>query len=192
MPKRTNEFQRLVAYVYSKITPIGGKVTESAELLEDGSTTKREIDILIEHKISGIELKIAIECRDRSRDETVEWIDLLIGKYSRLKVNKVVAVSSAGFSNEAERKAAAHGIDTITAEEATKVDWAAMIAAQIFTVMTHSNMLLWIGAFSNDGAEISSSKIDPDKPEIIPENINTRTVHRNNCSLCFMNILCST
>ena len=134
MPKRTNEFQQLVAYIYSRITPMGGQVTESAELLEDGSTKKREIDILIEHKVSGIELKIAIECRDRSRDETVEWIDSLIGKYSRLKVNKVVAVSSTGFSNEAERKAAAHGIDTITAEEATKVDWAARIAAELFTV----------------------------------------------------------
>jgi hypothetical protein len=72
MPKRTNEFQQLVAYVYSKIRPVGGKVTESAELFEEGSTTKREIDILIEVKVSGIEIKIAIECRDRSRDETVE------------------------------------------------------------------------------------------------------------------------
>jgi hypothetical protein len=32
MPKRTNEFQQLVAYIYSKITPMGGQVTESAEL----------------------------------------------------------------------------------------------------------------------------------------------------------------
>jgi hypothetical protein len=80
-------------------------------------------------------------------------------------------VSSAGFSNEAERKATAQRIDTITAEEAMKVDWAARIAAEFFTVMTHGNLLLWIGAFSKDGEEISSSKIDPDKPEIIPENI---------------------
>jgi hypothetical protein len=178
MPMRTNEFQQLVAYVYSKIGPIGGKVTESAELFEEGSTTKREIDILIEVKVSGIELKIAIECRDRSRDETVEWVDALIGKYSRLRVNKVVAVSSSGFSGEAERKAAAHNIDTITAEEAARVDWAARVAAEFFTVMTHSFMLLWIGAFSKDGAEISSSKIDPDNPEIKPENIQ----HNNSIS----------
>jgi hypothetical protein len=54
----------------------------------------------------------------------------------------------------------------------------ARIAAEFFTVMTHSNMLLWIGAFSRDGEEISSSKIDPDKPEIIPENIQ----HKDNTS----------
>jgi hypothetical protein len=171
MPKRTNEFQQLVAYIYSKVTPIGGKVTESAELAEDGSSVEREIDILIEHKVAGIELKLAVECRDRARDETVEWIDALIGKYSRLKVNKVVAVSSSGFSGEAERKAAAHGIDTITAEEAARVDWAARVAAEFFTVMTHSFMLLQMGAFSKDGTEISFSKIDPDNPEIKPENI---------------------
>ena len=171
MPKRTNEFQQLVAYIYSKIAPMGGKVTESAELSEDGSVTKREIDILIEHRVAGVEIKIAIECRDRSRDETVEWIDSLVGKYSRLRVNKVVAVSSSGFSNEAQRKASTHGIDTITAEEARQVDWTARIAAEFFTIMTHSNMLLWIGAFSENGTEV-------ERPQIIAEN---RTVHLKNC-----------
>jgi Restriction endonuclease len=161
----------IVKYLYSQITPAGGRVTESALLQESGGGAQREVDILIEHKIAGHDLKIAVECTANRRPQTVDWIDSLIGKYSRLKVNKVVAVSSAGFSNEAERKAKAHGIDIITAEEATKVDWAARIAAEFFTVMTHSNMLLWIGAFSKDGAEISSSKIDPDKPEIVPENI---------------------
>jgi hypothetical protein len=62
-------------------------------------------------------LKVARLCRNRSRDETVEWIDALIGKYSRLHVNKVVAVSSPAFSAEAERKAHAHKIqDRRTAE----------------------------------------------------------------------------
>jgi hypothetical protein len=28
MPKRTNEFQQLVAYIYSKISPIGATVTD--------------------------------------------------------------------------------------------------------------------------------------------------------------------
>jgi hypothetical protein len=81
MPKRTNEFQQLVAYIYSKISPIGATVTESAEL-PDGSGAKREIDVLIEHKIADIEIKIAVECRDRSRYETLEWIDSLLIKWS--------------------------------------------------------------------------------------------------------------
>ena len=62
-------------------------------------------------------LKVARLCRNRSCDGTVEWIDALIGKYSRLHVNKVVAVSSSAFSAEAERKAHAHKIqDRRTAE----------------------------------------------------------------------------
>jgi hypothetical protein len=32
MPKRTNEFQQIVAYIYSQIVPAGGRVTESAFL----------------------------------------------------------------------------------------------------------------------------------------------------------------
>jgi hypothetical protein len=73
-------------------------------------------------------------------------------------------VSSSGFSNEAQRKASTHGIDTITAEEARQVDWTARIAAEFFTIMTHSNMLLWIGAFSENGTEV-------ERPQIIAENI---------------------
>ena len=103
MPKRTNEFQRIVAYIYSQIVPTGGRVTESAFLREDGTGQPREVDVLVEHNIAGHDISIAVECRDYTRDQNLEWIDNLIGKYSRLKVSHVVAVSSSPFS-EAEDK----------------------------------------------------------------------------------------
>jgi hypothetical protein len=53
----------------------------------------------------------------------VEWIDSLIGKYSRLKVNQIVVVSSSGFSAEAKRKAAENNIDLITVNVALTTDW---------------------------------------------------------------------
>jgi hypothetical protein len=52
MPKRSNDFQRLVAYIYKNVAPIGATVTESATLRE-GDGTEREVDILVSHVFLG-------------------------------------------------------------------------------------------------------------------------------------------
>lgn len=123
MPKRTNDFQTLIKFIYDRITPAGGTVIESAMIYDKDSKTLREVDILIEHTISGHTIKIAVECRDRSRKDTIEWIDGLVGKTSSLDVNKVVAVSKKGFAQAAIDKAKSYGIDTLSIEEATEKDW---------------------------------------------------------------------
>src|SRR5688572_759202 len=105
MPKRTNDFQKLIHYIYSQMVPEGATVTESALLRERSSLAKREVDILIEYEIAGTKLRIAVECRDRSRKDDIEWIDGLIGKYRDLEVDKVIAVSNSGFSSDAIEKA---------------------------------------------------------------------------------------
>jgi hypothetical protein len=123
MPKRTNDFQSLIKFIYDRITPEGGTVTESAMVFDNDSKTLREVDILIEHKISDHTIKIAVECRDRSRKDTVEWIDGLVGKTLSLDVNKVVAVSKKGFAQPAIDKANSYGIDTLSLKEASEKDW---------------------------------------------------------------------
>ena len=123
MPKRSNDFQSLIKFIYDRITPETGTVTESAMVYDKDATTLREVDILIEHKLSGHDIKIAIECRDRARKDTVEWIDGLIGKISSLDVHKVVAISKKGFTETAVAKAESHGIDTLSLETASDKDW---------------------------------------------------------------------
>lgn len=70
MPERTNEFQQLMHYIYSQMVPEGATVTESALLKERNSNSEREVDILIEHEIAGTKLRMAVECRDRSRRDS--------------------------------------------------------------------------------------------------------------------------
>jgi len=123
MPKRSNEFQQLIHYIYTQLTPSGTTVTESFELKERNSNATREIDILIEQDIANIKMRIAVECRDRSRKSDIEWIDGLIGKYKDLDIHKVVAVSRSGFSKDAIDKAAKHGIETKTIRECLDIDW---------------------------------------------------------------------
>lgn len=164
MPKRTNDFQTLIKFIYERITPEGGAVTESAMVYDKDSRTLREVDILIEHKISGHTIKIAVECRDRSRKDSIEWIDSLVGKISSLDVNKVVAVSKKGFAQAAIDKAKSCGIDTLSIEAASEKDWEsyfikpglALISNQAFAL---KNVLY---AINGEYREISDLGIDSD------------------------------
>ena len=123
MPKRTNEFQSLVKRIYEQIVPQGGTVTESAELWDEEAKKYREVDILVCLEYAGHYFRFIIECRDRARKETVEWIDGLVGRTKSLKVDRVIAVSSKGFAAAAERKAKYNNIETITMREAQDRDW---------------------------------------------------------------------
>jgi Restriction endonuclease len=160
MPKRSNEFQRIVKYIYSQVGPAGGRVTESALLREDGTGEQREVDVLIEHKVAGHDIKIAVECRDHTRDQDVGWIDSLIGKYSRLNVNKIVAVSSTPFSEAAKEKGEKHGIDVIAVNEALTTDWINHI--ERWRGMTHSFTLKRIVTQDANGNVLTWTDVSDD------------------------------
>jgi hypothetical protein len=101
VPPRSNEFQRLVKVIYEQIKPEGASVTESAMLREKGSSTEREVDVLVEARLADTVVRLAVECRDRSRRDDIEWIDQLIGKYRDLPVDKIIAVSASGVTKSA-------------------------------------------------------------------------------------------
>jgi len=123
MPKRSNQFQRLITNIYGAMSNVdGGKVSESIFLTEPNGI-KREIDILLERELYGHLLRIAVECRDRSRKSDIEWVDNLIGKYKNLNVNKIIAVSKSGFSEKAAQKALDNNIELRTLEECLSLDW---------------------------------------------------------------------
>ena len=105
MPKRSNDFQSLIKTIYDQIVPKGGTVTESGMVYDREAETLREVDILVKYRYAGHDFRFIVECRDRSRTETIEWIDALVGKTKSLNVNKVIAVSSKGFSVSAINKA---------------------------------------------------------------------------------------
>ena len=155
MPKRTNRFQQIVKYIYEQVTPAGGKVTKSAMLPETATGTLREIDILVEHSIAGHKIQIAVECRARRRAETIEWIDSLIGKYSQINVNHIVAIAQTRFAPAAKEKARQNDIELITINEALTADWRASI--ERWRGMTHSFTLMRITALDPNGTVLTES-----------------------------------
>ena len=97
MPKRTNDFQTLIKTIYDQIVPDGGKVTESGMVQDKEAGILREVDILVEYKYAGHEFSFVLECRDRSRAESVEWIDGLVGKFWRGRMNRSGTMKSNPF-----------------------------------------------------------------------------------------------
>ena len=173
MPARTNEFQQIVKYIYDQISP-GATVTESGFLRErDG--TRREVDILIEWKFAGIDLQIAVECRDYTREQNIQWVDDLIGKYQDLNINKVVAISSSRFRPSAKRKAQGHGIELITVNEALTKTWRAEIERWRF--MKHSFTLMSITTLKANGDTYTSTTISADGNTAIHHDQQSEFMH---------------
>jgi hypothetical protein len=124
MPRRSNEFQKLIHLIYQQLAPTAS-VNESVFLNERLTGTPREVDVLVEGVFAGSPIRLAIECRDHSRPSDIEWIDTLIGKYRDLPVDRVIAVSDSGFSATARDKALANDIEPRTVVDAMDTDWPA-------------------------------------------------------------------
>lgn len=155
MPKRTNAFQRLILAIYEQLSAPGGSITESAMLPERSGGTLREVDILLQSRLFGIDLKIAVECRGRKDRDDVTWIDDLIGKYHDFPVDKVIAVSKSGFSAGAAAKAAAFRIETLTLTKALETNWPAQFAKLGLALLTRQDIPVSVAIATSPAAPLT-------------------------------------
>ena len=75
MPKCSNLFQRLIVFIHDALAADCAVVEESRELLDRVTGTTREVDIVIEAAVGDYPVFVCIECCDRSRPATVEWVE---------------------------------------------------------------------------------------------------------------------
>lgn len=122
MPKRSNLFQQLIYAIQHSVSK-GEKVTESKFLIDKQTGAKVEVDIVIDADVNNFPVVLSVEVRDRKRPATVEWVRECIGKHATLETNKLVLVSSSGFTEEAISKSTECGIEAITITEAQEYDW---------------------------------------------------------------------
>ena len=123
MPKRSNEYQKLILAINNHFSSGTSKVTESAMLYDPKSEQDREIDILIEEEVSGFTLNIGIECTAVKRPLTVEKLVGLADKHRDCGINKTVIVSKSGFAKTTIKKAKDMNVELISYEAALEKDW---------------------------------------------------------------------
>src|SRR5688572_25639884 len=140
VPKRSNEFQALVAMVERAFAPRGAKVTESAMVPGLGNEP-REIDVLIETLLGPYQMKIAVEAKDEGRKMDIIKFESIVAKYSSrsgIKVNQVVVVSRKGFYKPVIRRANEEGIKLLTLTEALQGEWAQRTVQKLaFSIVPH-------------------------------------------------------
>jgi hypothetical protein len=116
MPKRTNDFQKLVDIIQRLYAPKDATVTTSAMVTPLSGGTPREIDILVEFKTG---FKIAVEAKDWSRAIDATGVETYIGKYNNnggIIVNKVIIVAHS-FTSTAKQRANDLGFSLHTINE---------------------------------------------------------------------------
>ena len=86
------------------------EVKSPDKLFDYASEIYREVDISIKGKLGTNPILIVIECRDRGRPQNVTWIEQLKTKRDGIRANKMIAVSTSGFSPNAVILAEKYGI----------------------------------------------------------------------------------
>jgi hypothetical protein len=122
MPSRSTLLQRVVFHVERQLAA-GTSVRESVMLPERSSNREREVDVVIQGQLGSHDVFVCIECQDRSRKATVEWVEQMAMKHSLLPTSKLILVAVQGFTSTAIEKAASFGIDTYSLDEALAADW---------------------------------------------------------------------
>lgn len=130
MPKRTNQFQHLVALIETSLHDGNANVQESKELKDKITAKPREVDIIISVGNSVHDFTIGVECKGgltSPRAATTEWVEQMWGKHTNLPTDKLVLVAKGGFTSNAIKKGEFLGVECLTLEAAKKLDWEAKI-----------------------------------------------------------------
>lgn len=166
MPKRSNDFQRLIYLVRLNLSE-GSKVTES-KMMRDRLTKRfREVDVVIEGKVGSQRVIVAVECRDHQRVADVTWVDMMKAKHDRLDTHALLLGSRSGFTPEARDVASKYGIELFTLEDIEDANIPAMLGP---------NSHLWLKSvtISAEKVSIRVAQVDDLPPETVatsPDNL---------------------
>ncbi len=140
--------EQLVSSLERDYLPEGFDVETRNKIFNDDGVQIAEFDIIITGEVGSTPVKLLIECRDRPSEGPApgSWIEQLHGRYVRFDFDKVVAVSTTGFSPGARQFVENRNIrillreirqlDEITEDEV--MDW--LILKEFINVLYHAKL----------------------------------------------------
>jgi predicted helicase len=112
--KPGRHLEKLLSLIHETIKDSELTKIYSNRKLSNTAGQLREIDILIETSINGLDIKVAIECKDYKNKVTVEKIEAFNSKCARIPaINKKVLVATSGFQKDAVFAAKDFGIELL-------------------------------------------------------------------------------
>lgn len=130
------QFEQLVARIEADAGPLGLTVTSPDHIRCRTTGRLREVDASVRTRVGSSNILITIECRKRSVKQDVTWIEQLSTKKNAIGAAHTIAVSSSGFSQEAEAMALHHGIDLRRLSEVSAAEISKLIKID-FVLFTH-------------------------------------------------------
>lgn len=176
MPKRSNDFQRLVYLIRVNLAE-GAKVTES-KMMRDRLTKRfREVDVVIEGKVGNHPVTVSVECRDHKRVADVTWVDMMKSKHDRLDTNALILASRSGFTPEARNVASTYGIEVFTLEDIESADIPRMMGSE-------SSLFLKSVTISTQKVNVKVAKFGELSEETIATTPDNLIHHEDGSELC--------
>src|SRR5690242_4225994 len=110
------DLERLVAEIEGHLLGDGFTVKPRVRQYNEGGVQTAELDVEATGPVGSSSIRWVFECRDRpsTGPEGVAWIEQLVGRRGRLGIDQIFAVSTTGFSQEAERFAREEHVQTRT------------------------------------------------------------------------------
>jgi hypothetical protein len=131
------EFENLVARIERDAGPLGLVVRSPDRIPCKVSGRKREVDVSIRSRVGTVDLLVTIECRKRHPRQDVTWIEQLATKRDALGASCTIAVSSSGFTPNAQAMAARHGIRLRRLSEVSVEEVNALLRRLDFVLFNH-------------------------------------------------------
>ncbi|MFC2175339.1 restriction endonuclease [Bacteroidota bacterium] len=131
--KKGELFEAVVDIVHQALRDNPNTTIHRRHKLENTSGAKREIDVLIKSKLNGMDINIAIECKNHNRKTSVNHIESFKAKCDRIPaINKRIFVSKLGYQSDAINAAREFGIELHTLEEFTSQQVSNWLSTSIF------------------------------------------------------------
>jgi len=111
------EFESLSYKIFTLLSKDDRYSKVELDVQLDSPDGKRQFDVVINSKISGLNILTVIECRDYAKNLSVSNVDGFYSKMQDVNANKGILVARKGFSKTAKQKADRLGITLCTAHD---------------------------------------------------------------------------
>jgi hypothetical protein len=140
MPRRGRTFEELTALLEQALrTHPDVRVESPARVTDMVTGQSREIDVLLTIPLAHHTIRIALECRERSRPVGVPEVEAFLSKIQDTGINQGVIVSATGFASTARTKAEKHHIRCLSLNQVSSLEWLNTDHVAVLQRYVHNN-----------------------------------------------------